>query len=145
MKISIVLSLILISFSFQLSDIEKDKYLACSEIKDAKMKKDLKTIDEILKAKPEMIEKGLKRLLGFDLILKCLDIIDDAKAQTIYKNLVKVKKEIQIEDYDFEFDYSPLKTQNEVIYLPKYVKVMKTIKALTEEVKNKNSNDKNDL
>ncbi|MCQ2820911.1 MAG: hypothetical protein MJ252_26940 [archaeon] len=129
-----IISLIISGISSEeLTQLEKDRYLACNAIMVTKTEHDKDIIDETFKGKDSFLVKGLRRVLNLEMLLKCVENISDASVHELYENYFAKVAKVDLTKYNIDFDYTPYKTKHEFIYEPRLVKAMQTLRKIVEE------------
>ena len=114
MKFQVILALCLVSMILsapktekpkkEMSQLEKDKYLACNAIMVTKIEQDKAKIDDVFKGKDEFLVKGLKRVLNLEIVLKCVEHISETTTHELYENYFAKVEKVDLSKYENVFD-----------------------------------------
>lgn len=121
----------------ELSMLEKDKYLACSELVSIINERDRLKVDSLLKQEA-YLKNGLIQMINLDMMIKCVNNIDDELVRMMYVNMDRIVKIEGVREEMIAFmnvNYNDYKDLNEFIYQQHHREMLKISLELRKEQK----------
>lgn len=121
----------------QMSMLDKDKHLACSELVSIKTDRDRKKIDNILQ-QDTYLKNGIIQMMSLDMMIKCVNNIDDELVRLMYVDMERVVQMEGVREERIAFlnvNYNDYKDLNQFVYEQHHRDMLKISLALRDDMK----------
>ena len=144
LKLVVLLVIGCLKCSCKLTLPEKDKYMACNELVTYKLQQDKEIIDSYLKQEASL-KSGIEHIMYLDMVLKCLDNINEDTIKLLFVDFEKVGdvKTMESSVFDiFKTDYETYGKMHEFFFGPKQGPLIKILGGLKKEFEKKEAKKK---